>query len=469
MNIGKRLSSVALAMLLLFTIGCKRDAIEPVVPGTSTSQTTFSNINSWAYEVMKDAYFWSKDMPAQATLDAKANPSDYFEKLVYQRATLDRFSGITDDVAALQKEFNGVSKIFGIQYQIAAPSQNSPNVGLYLSYVVKGSPAEAAGLKRGDIITKVDGQSLTNGNYATLLRNSDTHSFTLGTLDGTTLVSDDKKTFSVTKAEVNENPVGFSTIIDKSKYGKKIGYLVYTQFVPGTDASPKAYDDQLRKIFGDFKAQGVNELVLDLRFNGGGYISSAETLASLIGKNISTSKVFYKEQWNENYTALMKKQKGANALDHNFTNETNNIGSQLDRLFVLTSQGTASASELVINGLRPYMNVITIGDHTHGKNLFGTLIDDDQKRWKLGNVRDAGTDGQRQQRVGLRHGQRHCGQLPRGRQRDSLPLIRRRQRDAFQQSPETDGRTCKHHRPPCRHYPSETTVERVPERQPASG
>ncbi|GHB79576.1 S41 family peptidase [Persicitalea jodogahamensis] len=381
MNIGKRSGLVALALLLLFTTSCKKDNVDPVSP---VGDTQYSSINSWVYGEMADAYFWSGSMPAQATLDPTANPADYFEKLIYKRATVDRFSGITDDVTALQKEFNGVSKIFGIQYQIAAPNQSASNVGLYLSYVVKGSPAELAGLKRGDIITKVDGQLLTTANYATLLRNSDTHSFTLGTLDGTTLVSDDLKTFSITKAEVNENPVGFSTIIDKSKYGKKIGYLVYTQFVPGTDASPKAYDDQLRKVFGEFKAQGVNELVLDLRFNGGGYISSAETLASLIGKNISASKVFYKEQWNENYTAILKKQNGANALDHNFLAEPNNIGSQLDRVFVLTSQGTASASELVINGLRPYMNLYTVGDHTYGKNLFGTLVSDEQKRWNWG-------------------------------------------------------------------------------------
>ena len=237
MNIGKRFSSVALAMLLLFTAGCKKDNIDPTTPAGNDQ---FSAINSWVYGEMSDAYFWSSSMPALATLDPSANPADYFEKLIYKRATVDRFSGITDDVAALQKEFNGISKIFGIQYQIAAPNPSSSNVGLYLSYVVKGSPAEAAGLKRGDIITKVDGQLLTSANYATLLRNSDTHSFTLGTLDGTTLVSDDLKTFSITKSEVNENPVGFSTIIDKSKYGKKIGYLVYTKFVPGTDASPKA-------------------------------------------------------------------------------------------------------------------------------------------------------------------------------------------------------------------------------------
>lgn len=386
MNIGKKLSAFGFAILFLFMVSCKRDTIEPTsqIGTDSLSATEFSSVNAWIYEVMKDAYFWSKEMPAQGTLDARANPTDYFEKLIYKRTTVDRFSSITDDIQSLQKEFNGISKIFGIQYQLAAVNQNQTNIGLFLSYVVKGSPAEAAGLKRGDIILKVNGQMLTNGNYATLLRSSDNINVSLGKLDGTTLVADDQKTYSMTKAEVTENPVGFSAIIDKSKYGKKIGYLVYTQFVPGTDASPTLYDDQLRKIFGVFKTQGVNELVLDLRFNGGGYISSAETLASLVGKNISTSKIFYKEQWNENYTALNQKEKGPNALNHNFLNEPNNIGANLGRVFVLTSEGTASASELIINGLKPYMPVITIGDHTYGKNLFGTLISDDKKRWNWG-------------------------------------------------------------------------------------
>lgn len=384
---GRKLGQISLMLLLLWAAGCKKDSIEPALPvETTTNTTTATNgsINSWVYGVMQDAYFWTNQLPAQNSLQSSQSPFSYFESLIYQRNSVDRFSSITDDIDALKKEFNGVSKVFGIQYQLSYVDQSQTNIGLFLSQVVKGSPAEAAGLHRGDIIMKVNGQLLTNDNYATLLRGNDNLTVTLGTINGSTFVPDDLKTFSLTKAEISENPIAFSSIIDKSPYGKKIGYLVYTQFVPGTEASPKLYDDQLRNIFSNFKANGVNELVLDLRFNGGGYISSAETLASLVGTNISASKVFYEEQWNDRYNAYLRQQDGPAALDHNFLTEPSNIGTGLTRVFVLTSRSTASASELVINGLKPYMSVITIGNNTYGKNLFGTLIEDDQKRWKWG-------------------------------------------------------------------------------------
>ncbi|CAG4999169.1 hypothetical protein DYBT9275_02169 [Dyadobacter sp. CECT 9275] len=367
--------------ILVFVTGCNQNDIDP---GDKTDgNASYEAINGWLYDIMNDAYFWYKDLPAESSLDAKANPSDYFEKLVYQRATVDRFSMVTDDVEALQNEFNGVSKIFGISYSLSYIDNGNVNIAAFLNYVVKGSPAEAAGLKRGDIILKINNTQLTTSNYITLLGTTETATFTLGTVSNK-VITESSTTISVTKAEVSEDPVAFSTIISKPAYGKTIGYLVYTQFVPGTEADENKYDNELRQVFANFKSQGVNELVLDLRFNSGGYMSSAETLASLIGKGVSSSKIFYTEQWNDKYTAYWKQNYGAAALNYMFLNEANNLGGSLNRVFVLTSGSTASASELVINGLKPYMEVITVGENTAGKNLFGSLIDDDQGRWDWG-------------------------------------------------------------------------------------
>lgn len=380
----KQLRLLYVLLVAALVGGCKDKDVDPAVESANTTASAdYTAINSWLYEVMDDAYFWYKDLPEESSLDATLAPADYFEKLVYQRTTVDRFSAVTDDIDALQKEFNGVSKVFGISYALSYVDNGNSNIAAFLNYVVKDSPAAAAGLKRGDILMKVNGTQLTASNYTALLGGNETATFTLGELSGSAIVAG-SRTVSLTKAEVSEDPVLFSTVISKPAYGKTIGYLVYNQFVPGTDADESRYDNELRQVFADFKSKSVNELVLDLRFNSGGYISSAETLASLIGSGISNSKIFYTEQWNDKYTAYWQKTQGANALNYHFLNEANNIGSNLSRVFVLTSNGTASASELVINGLKPYMNVVKIGEHTAGKNLFGSLISDDQERWKWG-------------------------------------------------------------------------------------
>ncbi|GGH34519.1 peptidase S41 [Dyadobacter endophyticus] len=380
----KRLYLLYVLIFAVVAVGCKDKDVAPAVQ-TLDSTTTADNpdINSWLYDVMDDAYFWYKNLPAKTSLDNSIDPHDYFEKLVYQRATVDRFSAVTDDIDALQDEFDGISKIFGISYSLSFTDNGKSNIAAFLNYVVKGSPAEIAGLKRGDILMKVNGTQLTSTNYTSLLSGNETATFTLGELSGSAIVAG-SKTVTMTKAQVSEDPVLFSTVISKPALGKTVGYLVYTQFVPGTDTDKSKYDNELRQVFADFKSKGVNELVLDLRFNPGGYLSSAETLASLIGPGVSSSKVFYKEQWNDKYTAYWQKTQGAGALNYTFLNEPNNIGGNLSRVFVLTSNGTASASELVINGLKPYTSVIRIGEHTAGKNLFGQLISDDQKRWKWG-------------------------------------------------------------------------------------
>lgn len=381
----KRLHLLYVLFFALAVVGCKDKEVEPAAVATIDSTTTadYPDINSWFYDVMNDAYFWYKNLPAKTSLDNTIDPYDYFEKLVYQRTTVDRFSMVTDDIDALQNEFNGISKIFGISYSLSYIDNGKSNLAAFLNYVVKGSPAEAAGLKRGDILLKVNGTQLTSSNYTSLLSGNETATFTLGEVSGSAIVAS-SQTVTITKAEVSEDPVLFSTVISKPAYGKTIGYLVYTQFVPGTVSDDTKYDNELRQVFADFKSKGVNELVLDLRFNPGGYISSAETLASLIGTGVSSSKIFYKEQWNDKYTAYWQKMQGANALNYPFQDEASNIGSTLSRVFVLTSNGTASASELVINGLKPYMSVVRIGEHTAGKNLFGQIVTDNQNRWKWG-------------------------------------------------------------------------------------
>ncbi len=370
-----------LAVILLTSLGfqsCKQDDI--VTPSndsqevSNSSTATSSAVNSWIYSVMQEAYYWAANLPAKSTLDASSSSFDYFEKLIYNRETVDRFSALTDNYDELLNSFNGVNKVYGIRYTVAETQTGNGKLGLFLSDVLLGSPAETAGLKRGDVIVAIDGNQITEDNFYSLFQSGDTHEFQLGTWQNGVWTGGAKAT--ITRAVVNENPVAFSSVLTLPASGRKMGYLLYNQFIPGSDENSSSYDDRLRSIFGEFKAAGVEELVLDLRFNGGGYISSAEVLASLISGNAKASDVFYKEKWNATYESYFAQAYGQDYFNHSFLNETNSIGNQLSRVFVFTSHSTASASELIINGLKPYIEVITIGENTYGKNLFGSLVED---------------------------------------------------------------------------------------------
>ncbi|GAB3566057.1 S41 family peptidase [Spirosoma luteolum] len=264
-----------------------------------------------------------------------------------------------------------------MEFNLYLRASGSTAVIAQVLYVLPGSPAEKAGLKRGDIISKVNGQAITTTNYQSLLFDSNvaTYTFGLAQVSNQSIVDTDV-TRSVTPTVFQENPVFLDSIYTIGS--RKVGYLVYNQFVPGPNGSATAsYDAQVDAVFGQFKANGVNELVLDLRYNPGGYTSSSANLASLIGRGVDASKLYFSEHWNSTLTPLLQKEYGSDFFLQKFSTKAQNIGGNLTRLYVLTSERTASASELIINGLRPYMTVNTIGTTTVGKNVGSITITDD--------------------------------------------------------------------------------------------
>src|SRR5690606_39326138 len=137
---------------------------------------------------------------------------------------------------------------------------------------------------------------------------------------------------------------------------KLIGYLVYHQFFPSTNGTNDLrFDRKLESVFEDFKKQGIDELIVDLRYNSGGYVSSANLLASLIAPGVTSKDVFSIKEYNPRVTEVMKKNYGNSIFFDYFSVKNQNVGALINRVFVLTSKRTASASELLINGLLPYM------------------------------------------------------------------------------------------------------------------
>jgi len=360
-----------------FFFACKKETEAPKA-NTTTPPTTATDANTaankWIHEVMTSYYLWNDKMPSLTSTNTSAKPTDYFYTILHEYKTTDRFSWIDESYTNLQNQLNGVSTVLGVKNNAFYTDNTNTSLAFVLAYVLKGSPAEKAGLKRGDIILKVDDQTITSANYATILSNQ---TLKLGLADFTNgaFVSNGKSV-TVTKVQLQTNPILADTIIAWS--GKKVGYLAYSQFLT-------SFDDSLRAIFGRFKSAGVNELVLDFRYNGGGYVVSSDLITNLSVKDAAAriGKLMNKKVYNAAYTAYLEKNTGSSAFETLFKSEPNNLGT-LSRVFVLTAGNTASASELVINNLKPFMEVILIGENTYGKNVGSFTLTDPNKRWDYG-------------------------------------------------------------------------------------
>lgn len=370
--------------LVLLVTSCFKDQDDyPVVS---------QDINGFVWKGLNAFYLYKDQVPDLADtrfgnqtdynnyLSGFSKPEDLFYNLLYNRTTEDRFSWITDDYIALEQQFSGQSVSHGMEYGLVKFSQSNTVFG-YVRYVLPNTEAEAKGIKRGDIFNRVDGVDLYYNSASDTnigLMQGDNYSIGLATYNdnGTPETNDDfisetDTDIELIKSNYTENPIYLHKTIQQS--GQKIGYLMYNGFT-GTDA----FDSQLNAVFGQFKSEAINDLVLDLRYNPGGSVQTATWLASMITGQF-TGEVFVKEQWNSYWQSYFESQ-NPDALLNPFVDEMIKRNSnnstvfqetinhlQLNRVYVITSASTASASELIINGLKPYIEVIQIGDVTVGK------------------------------------------------------------------------------------------------------
>lgn len=365
----KKAFLTALAFTLFMTACNKDDA-----PTPEPTVELKSKINDFTWKAMNSWYNWQTNVPNLS--DAKDNnqndyytylngfdtPQSLFESLIYQKGTTDRFSWFIEDYVAQQQAFQGITKSFGARYQLVAIGDKL--VVIYVRYVSPNSPADKAGIKRGDLINAIDGIVMTETNYrtATAKLSNETVTFSIVENDGKTKKEDK----TITSAVVSDNPIYLTKVFENIN-GKKVGYLVYNGF-------RSSYNDELNAAFGELKSAGIDELILDLRINGGGSVETSAYLASMIKASAKTDKFaelkFNSKHTNENGSYSFNNTLNVyNSEGKKIREENINRISGLTKLYVLTSNSTASASEMIINGLKPFMEVKTIGTTTYGKNV----------------------------------------------------------------------------------------------------
>jgi len=357
------------SFLFLALLGCKEE--EETLPKVKEEPNPNIAINNWILKVMKEVYLWLPEM--RSPIANTADPAAYFEALL-NRPT-DRFSAIYPDYKALMNSLSGISLEAGYEFTLYRESASNNNVIAEITYIKKNSPAAVAGMQRGDYISRINGTQLTLDNYKVQLGLIDKpHTLITLRVNSTSGILEPRSEISLVPVQLAENPNFLDSIYTIN--GEKIGYVVYHFFAPGPGSNSTAYDQEMDAIFAEFKTKGIQHLILDFRYNGGGYVSSAVNLASLIGPGVTSTNIFSKTKYN---SYLMQFDNLKN-VQTPFKTKAENLGKILknNRVYILTSTRTASASELIINGLKPYMDVFLIGDKTTGKNVGSVPFEDEE-------------------------------------------------------------------------------------------
>ncbi len=315
-----------------FTTSCKKE--EPQPPAEKPVE---EKARDELYKIMQDWYLWYDKMPDVNVEDFKT-PEELLDTLRYK--PLDKWSFVADKSAF--ESYFGAGEYLGFGYGY---SYNEDGL-IYITFVFKDSPLYPDSVRRGWRLTGVDGHTLSPWEDIRPLMGENkpgvTKTLTFLKPDNTS------ESFTVAKDTIKINAV---LVQDTLHLGSRIiGHLVFQTFVQTANA-------ELDTAFQYFQSVGVNELIVDLRYNGGGSMDVAIKLASLIAGNSQNGKKFITLKHND--------KRSDQNVDLNFTNESYALS--LNRAVFITSKGSASASEAVINGLKPYMSVSLIGDNTYGK------------------------------------------------------------------------------------------------------
>ena len=332
----KKLIFLPIILLALFA-SCKKDPVKPIDSGLTDAMA-----RDTVYYIMKDYYYWYNLMPT-VTKENYQTPYDILEAMRYK--TLDRWSYIlTGD--EYNAQVNGT--FVGHGFRIGLDALGNARIAM----IYYNSPLYAAGVRRGWIVEKINGVDLApillrndGVAYNTLIQPGTagiTNIFLFKKPDGT------ETTISSTKAQFSINTVlAYDTLHLASGV---TGHLVFEEFFPPAIT-------ELATAFAYFKANNIKDLILDLRYNSGGYLDIAQTLASYIAGDSKAGTIFAKLSYNDKHpeanTSIL------------FKTTASSLG--MTRMAVITSRSTASASEDVINGLKPFVNIVTIGDTTNGK------------------------------------------------------------------------------------------------------
>ena len=343
---------IIIYLLLLIVFGsCSKDSeFEPSFPKEMPNIGAYDEECRWVYAQMNHDYLWRKDMPDSLACDYTTDPVTFFKSLLSSK---DKFSYSTHN-----SSYVGSSDFikYGFEYQEYTDGNTNFAQVLY----VTSPKLKKRGLKRGDFVQLYDDKII------------------LGVLGNNGFEPCD----TIESSSLFEQT---STVYLDSIYQierKKVGYICYLQFDDKKD---------LANVLKHFYEEQIDELVLDLRYNPGGLVSTCKYLSNSIVSENGYGEIFQQCTYNDILSREYFEATGSEKTINSFLTPNNGkglLGSELyglnlKRLIVLTSKYSASASEALIISLKPFMSVVVIGEQTYGKGVGSWTIRNNKYKYQL--------------------------------------------------------------------------------------
>lgn len=362
-----------LGLALLFS--CKKDNENKESSQEYSEQDlTWAYVNTFARNGLNLYYLWQADIASALDSDKwdyKKNPIEKVSEIRYKD---DRWTMLTDDFSSFYGSVSGTGKTLGFDFILYKYGNTGDYYCAVVTFTYENSPARTAGLKRGDVITKMNGSYIPASSYSSFLSDAlySGKTLTVEKYDGTSA--------TIIPAEMYENPVHTVKVIEAD--GEKIGYIHYTSF---TLLSCNDLVSACKKL----KEEGVKELILDLRYNGGGFVLTEEVFASMLvpEANVKAGDVLSTMVYNEGLTEYFKKNdietKSYLGTSFSYTDDdgvkqsvsTSGANLGVERIYAIVSSGSASASEALLGEIKPYTDLTILGKQTHGKYCSGLMLE----------------------------------------------------------------------------------------------
>lgn len=361
-------------------------------------------VNRWVYDVLGKNYLWNDEVNAKDP-DYSRDYDKFFRSMLskndgkhegkkdYYYSYIQKLSKVSsraeEDLYESSFGFDFILTQSYLYDESVSDKQVFLKVYATVGYVIPDSPADKKGLKRGDFIGMVDRKEIPTEGYGSLVNKLLPESAT-GQKPGSVTVTKyvlveaedivleeeselpvvrriDMEDISLVPEEVSTNPVLINNVYTVAG-GKKVGYLFYSKFEFGSDKHE--YDNELKRVIGGFAAEGVTELVLDLRYNPGGYVLSCQLLSSMLAPASSLGSTFQLMKFNSPEKDRSLPFLRANEMRGDDYGAEPGANLNLSKVYVIATHASASASEALIHCLRGTgMQVYHIGNKTEGKNV----------------------------------------------------------------------------------------------------